>query len=107
MLAARLERGALADGFTAREVRRKRWRHLSTESAVNAALECLEAEGWIHAMPSAAGANGRHTTRYLINPEISQTSGCTAAVADETPVLPALSAPYMAVPEISRKAANG
>src|SRR4029079_11092211 len=46
-LASRIERGALADGFTARDVRRKGWRYLSSDGAVNAALEWLDDEGWL------------------------------------------------------------
>jgi hypothetical protein len=41
-LAAKLERGALEDGFTLRDVRRNQWRSLTTDEAIQAALDWLE-----------------------------------------------------------------
>jgi len=49
----------------------------------------------------------RHTLRYLINPQFPKAPGASAAITDETPVLAALAAPYLAVPQNSRGAANG
>src|SRR5690349_749465 len=74
MLASRIERGALPDGFTARDVRRKRWRHLSSDSAVDAALEWLEAEGWIRPMPTEPRSNGPSYVALLNQPAISQSA---------------------------------
>lgn len=68
-LAAKIERGALPDGFTARDVRRHQWRYLTTQGAVASAIEWLEDEGWIVAEPTGgAGPGGRPTERYRINP---------------------------------------
>ena len=41
-LAAKLERGALEDGFTLRDVRRNQWQNLTTDDAIEAALDWLE-----------------------------------------------------------------
>ena len=41
-LAAKLERGALEDGFTLRDVRRNQWRNLTADDAIQAALDWLE-----------------------------------------------------------------
>ncbi len=71
-LAKRLKRGDLENGFTSREVRRKQWRSLNTESAVHAALDWLEADGWLRS-ESRGGTgpgSGRQTLRYSINPAI-------------------------------------
>jgi hypothetical protein len=66
-LAGRIDRGALQHGFTARDVRRNGWRYLTTDASVRMALEWLEDEGWIRALPIPPGP-GRHTERYAINP---------------------------------------
>lgn len=67
-LADKLKSNKLADGFTARDIRRNQWRHLTTEETVQAALYWLEDEHWLRS--EAVGGNGRHTTRYTINPGI-------------------------------------
>lgn len=68
-LSRKVRGGALADGFTAREVRRHQWRHLTTGDAVDAALEWLEAAGWLKmAAAPAAPHGGRPTARFYINP---------------------------------------
>jgi Protein of unknown function (DUF3987) len=46
-LAAKLERGALGDGFTLRDVRRNQWRSLTTDDAIQAALDWLEDKDWL------------------------------------------------------------
>ena len=71
-LAAKLRSGALADGFTARDVRMKQWRYLTKDEGIAAALEWLEDSGWVH--PESSGGtgpgSGRKTTRYHTNPAI-------------------------------------
>jgi hypothetical protein len=71
VLAEHIRMGKLEDGFTAREVVRKNWRHLNTAEAVAVALEWLEDEGWLRAYSSGGTGpgGGRHTLRYLINPK--------------------------------------
>ena len=71
-LAAKLERGTLEDGFTLRDVRRNQWRSLTTDEAIQAALDWLEDEDWLRG-ESAGGTgpgSGRRTLRYRINPAI-------------------------------------
>lgn len=70
-----IRRGALADGFTTREVRRKGWAGLASREAVEEALEALEDHGHIRKEPSAPDSTGRPTTRYRINPAILDAEG--------------------------------
>ncbi len=69
-LADKVRHGRLQDGFTARDVRRNQWRGLTTDTAVQAALDWLEDEHWLRA--EEVGGNGpgsgRRTFRYRINP---------------------------------------
>jgi hypothetical protein len=71
-LVAKLERGALEDGFTLRDVRRNQWRNLTADESIQAALDWLEDEDWLR--PESSGGtgpgSGRRTVRYRINPAI-------------------------------------
>jgi len=69
-LAAKLERGALEDGFTLRDVRRNQWRNLTSDDAIQAALDWLEDEDWLRGEASGGTGpgSGRRTVRYRINP---------------------------------------
>lgn len=80
-LAAKLEAGKLQDHFTARDVRRNRWRYLSTDDAVMAALDWLEDEGWLlgQEIGGDGPGTGRRTVRYVINPKISTMARTEAA----------------------------
>jgi hypothetical protein len=71
-LAAKLERGALEDGFTLRDVRRNQWRSLTTDEAIQAALDWLEDEDWLRseATGGTGPGSGRRTLRYRIHPAI-------------------------------------
>jgi hypothetical protein len=71
-LADKVRQGKLPDGFTARDVRRNQWRSLTTEEAVQAALDWLEDEGWLRAgqVGGTGPGTGRRTCRYFINPRI-------------------------------------
>lgn len=71
-LAEKLRQGKLADGFTARDVRRNQWRSLTTDEAVQAALDWLEDEGWLRAevVGGTGPGSGRRTWRYVVNPSI-------------------------------------
>jgi uncharacterized protein DUF3987 len=75
-VADKLRQGKLADGFTARDVRRNQWRSLTTDEAVQAALDWLEDEGWLRgqAVGGEGPRSGRRTRRYLINPKVTKTS---------------------------------
>lgn len=70
-LADKVRQGKLTDGFTARDVRRNQWRSLTTDEAVQAALDWLEDEGWLRAdeVGGAGPGTGRRTWRYFINPK--------------------------------------
>jgi putative DNA primase/helicase len=72
-LAAKLERGALEDGFTLRDVRRNQWRHLTADEAIQAALDWLEDEDWLRGEASGGTGpgSGRRTVRYRINPAVN------------------------------------
>lgn len=66
-LLERIKTGALSDGFTAHDVKRKGWAGLSKDANVDAALTSLVATGWLRSQPTA-GVAGRPTVRYLIHP---------------------------------------
>jgi hypothetical protein len=71
-LAVKLERGALEDGFTLRDVRRNQWRSLTADEAVQAALVWLEVENWLRseATGGSGPGSGRCTLRYRIHSAI-------------------------------------
>ena len=71
-LADKVKGGKLVDGFTARDVRRNQWRHLTTEESVQAALDWLDGEHWLRSEEVGGAGPGRRTTRYTINPRIKQ-----------------------------------
>lgn len=70
-LADKVRQGKLQDGFTARDVRRNQWRSLTTDDAVQAALDWLEDEDWLRTeeVGGTGPGTGRRTFRYLINPK--------------------------------------
>jgi hypothetical protein len=76
-LAAKLQCGALEDGFTLRDARRNQWRSLTTDEAIQAALDWLEDEDWLRSEPSGGTGpgSGRRTVRYRINPAIGKGKG--------------------------------
>ncbi|MGH8584658.1 MAG: YfjI family protein [Gammaproteobacteria bacterium] len=73
-LADKVRQGSLADGFTARDVRRNQWRYLTTEEAVQVALGWLEDEGWLRseATGGVGPGSGRRTIHYAVNPKVNQ-----------------------------------
>ncbi|MGH8502881.1 MAG: DUF3987 domain-containing protein [Gammaproteobacteria bacterium] len=82
-LATKVNQGKLPDKFTARDVRRNRWRYLTTGDAVRAALDWLEDEGWLRGFCDNKGqASGKSSWCYEINPKILQMSKQGAANAD-------------------------
>lgn len=65
----------LSNGFTARDVRRNQWRYLTTDEAVQAALDWLEKnEGWLRSneIGGTGPGTGRRTYRYEINPKLKK-----------------------------------
>ena len=73
-LADKVRQGKLVDGFTARDVRRNQWRNLTSDEAVQAALDWLEDEDWLRAeeVGGAGPGTGRRTWRYFINPKTAK-----------------------------------
>jgi len=107
-LATRVERGVLADGFTARDVRRNGWRYLSSDAAVRAALDWLEDEGWLRGIATATDTSGgRPTLRYRINPKITKGPGRPTAKTDETLVSAVTAVPQPGASEHLKEAAHG
>lgn len=76
-LADKLRQGKLAGGFTARDVRRNQWRSLTTDEAVQAALDWLEDEHWLRAeeVGGTGPGTGRRTYRYFVNPRATRAGG--------------------------------
>ena len=76
-LADKLRQGKLANGFTARDVRRNQWRSLTTDEAVQAALDWLEDEDWLRAdeVGGTGPGTGRRTYRYFVNPGATRAGG--------------------------------
>jgi hypothetical protein len=70
ILAAKIERGDLKDGFTKRDIVRRQWTGLRSGDEVVAALEWLESEQWIRQARRVASQGGRPTVRYEIHPEL-------------------------------------
>lgn len=65
----RIKSGALADGFSAREIQRKDWSHLTEGHHITAGLDLLEDHHYVaaqHRLPGQKG--GRPSAVYLINP---------------------------------------
>ncbi len=71
-LALKLQRGAINDGFTMRDIRRNQWRHLTADEAIQAALDWLEDEDWLRGEPhgGTGPGTGRRTVRYSVNPAL-------------------------------------
>lgn len=61
-----IKEGKLADGFTLREVRRKCWTGLTTQSLCQQAVEILTEHSWLFAERSES--NGKTVERFRINP---------------------------------------
>ena len=82
-LAAKLRRGALEDGFTLRDVRRNQWRNLTTDEAIQAALDWLEDEDWLRSefTGGTGPGSGRRTVRYRINPAMAERKGTAHELA--------------------------
>lgn len=69
MLGRRLSEGKLLAGFTARDVYKKGWAGISTNSEAENALGILEDHGWVNGY-EVFDQPGRPTVRYQINPQI-------------------------------------
>ncbi|NOW44530.1 hypothetical protein FHW96_000672 [Novosphingobium sp. SG751A] len=66
----RIRKGDLADGFTARDIRRKGWAGLGDRGRITAGLERLVDADWLAANETPAGPQGgRPSAPYRINPK--------------------------------------
>jgi hypothetical protein len=66
-----IKAGALTDGFTGPDIRRKGWTGLKSDENVAAALDMLVKAGWLRQQQQqpAGPQGGRPTTKYIINPK--------------------------------------
>lgn len=64
----KIKAGALLDGFTAYDLKRKGWAGLKSDTDVEAALATLVATGWVRPQTMQTGG-GRPTVKYLIHPQ--------------------------------------
>jgi hypothetical protein len=79
-LADKVTSGKLTDDFNHRTIERKRWSGLTTDKAIEGAIDWLEACGWIRGAEIRPGPNGgQPTRRYQINPALP----CTKAESDD------------------------
>jgi hypothetical protein len=71
-LSKHIQRGALHDGFTVREVYRHNWSLLSNAKEAAEAVEVLVDLGWLRAVRDERvnATDGRPTVRYFINPRL-------------------------------------
>jgi hypothetical protein len=71
-LSKHIQRGALKDGFTVREVYRHNWSLLSNVKEATEAVEVLVDLGWLRAVQDKRVnfTDGRPTVRYFINPRL-------------------------------------
>jgi len=61
----------VSHGFTARSLKRKNWKGLTADDAVQTALDVLIEYDWLnHELVDSTGQGGRPTERYWINPRI-------------------------------------
>ena len=70
ILASKLQKNQLEDGFTFRDVTRKGWAQLTEKEEVKEALELLVDLGWLHATEERSV--GRPTVRHWINPLVNK-----------------------------------
>jgi len=67
----KINRGALLDGFTVRDIYRKGWTGLASQKEAQEAVEVLIDHGWLQPAPEkSTGSDGRPTVHYKINPQI-------------------------------------
>lgn len=71
-LSKHIQRGALNDGFTVREVYRHNWSLLSNAKETTEAVEVLADLSWLRAVQDkrVSFTDGRPTVRYYINPRL-------------------------------------
>jgi putative DNA primase/helicase len=66
---ARIRKGDLQDGFTARDIHQKHWARLSDRQQIQAGLDLLCDLDWVASEQRSLQGAGRKTTQYRINPK--------------------------------------
>jgi hypothetical protein len=67
LILARIRKGSLTNGFSARDIRIKEWSGLTESDQITASLELLTDGGWV--APTTVETRGRPYIAYSINPE--------------------------------------
>jgi hypothetical protein len=68
---ARIRKGSLQDGFTARDITQRGWSNLSDREQVQAGLDLLANNGWLAEIEHKGGQRGgRPKVTYRINPAV-------------------------------------
>lgn len=76
LISKKIQKCALRDGFTVREIVRKNWTGLKTNQDVNDSIEVLIEHGWLARIEHDYSITlGRPTDRFIINPNI-KVGGC-------------------------------
>lgn len=71
-LAAHIRRCEVRDGFTVRDVFRKRWADLGSTDLAEGAILTLEDMGWLREKIADTSGRGRPTQRWEINPAVGR-----------------------------------
>ena len=70
-IARRMEKGALTDGFRARDIQQKNWSGLKELSVIESGLSVLVQKGWLQEIHSFHIGPGRPPAiKYIINPKV-------------------------------------
>jgi len=71
LIAGKLQTGAIADNFTARDIYNRQWAGLTDREGVETGLQLLEELGWVRTETPPPGARGgRPTVHYRVNPVV-------------------------------------
>jgi hypothetical protein len=71
LIRARIVKGDLADGFSARDIYHPQWAGLTDANLVNEAVEMMVDMGWIRPRPLSKKGKARTAATYEINPKLT------------------------------------
>ena len=80
MLASKIRRGALSDGFKVRDIQQKGWSGLNTAEEIKAACDELVAANWIRSVRAErtpSGVGRKPAASYIINPQVIASESTT------------------------------
>jgi len=83
-LSKKIRAGKLKNGFTARDIYRRKWHLLNSKEHVEIAVEELVEANWLRKQPIANPNGGRPTEIHHINPKILYSSENTTDKTDRT-----------------------